>query len=73
MKTKQKNLNYLKKYNLGNADLIISEIPKKSIKDMPQWKETFKNKMIKDNHWISKRGGRQKILKLKIINYLEHQ
>ena len=64
-KPNKQNLNYLKKYNLGNADLIISEIPKKSIKDMPQWKETFKNKMIKDSHWISKRGVKAENIEIK--------
>ena len=45
--------------------MIISGIPKKSIKDMPQWKETFKNKMVKDNHWISKRGVKAENIEIK--------
>ena len=32
---------------------------------MPQWKETFKNKMIKNNHWISKRGVKAENIEIK--------
>ena len=32
---------------------------------MTQWKETFKNKMIKDSHWISKRGVKAENIEIK--------
>ena len=32
---------------------------------MPQWKETFKNKMVKDSHWISKRGVKAENIEIK--------
>ena len=35
-KPNKKNLNYLKNYNLGHTDLIISGMSKKSMKDMVQ-------------------------------------